>query len=179
MAFQVGDEVRVVRKIEGFTNGWKDSWVDSMYNCIGQVYTISRIADGNRHYLAGSGWNFPAEALEYATPREQPKEDVKMELTEEQAELLHQKAESGDKLTFAEYRWFVNNDFDRAVDDYVCPEDSDDYYHTDDLFYCEVGDKWYTDDDDFEIYHDRRGHQGRAHHLSHLGRHSCIEARRA
>ena len=160
--FKAGDKVKVVRKIESFTNDWCDGWVGAMDGCIGQVYTISRIADGNRHYLSGSGYNFPKEALEYATPRE----ETKMELNEEQAEALHQKAENGERLTFAEYRWFVKNDFDRAVEDYVCPEDSDDYYHTDDLVYCEVGDKWYTDDDDFETYHDRFGNTAQGHRLN-------------
>ena len=157
--FKVGDKVKVVRRIAGFTHGWTDGWTDSMNACVGYVYTISRVADGNRHYLSGSGYNFPKEALEYANPQE----DLPMELTEEQAEALHQKAEKGERLSRAEYKWFIDNGFDRAVEDYIEPEDAGGYFHTDDLFYCELGDQWYASDDDFETYNDRYGNCGKAH----------------
>ena len=60
--FQVGDKVRVVRKVEK-EKGWDNSWVDSMDSIIGRLRTIKDIRSGGV-YFEEVGMGFPPSALE-------------------------------------------------------------------------------------------------------------------
>lgn len=156
MTFRVGDKVRIYRKVE-LASGWYDTWTDEMDRCVGREFVIRKVdLSVGKYWMEGERWNFPKEALELI-------EEPKMQLTEEEAELLHKKAEAGEHLSRAEYKWLIENGFSRAVEDYIEPEDASGYFHRDDLFYCEIGDEWYSSDDEFETYHDRRGGCGTAH----------------
>lgn len=159
MSFRVGDRVRIYRKVE-LASGWYDTWTSDMDMYVGREFVIRKVdLSVGKYWMEGECWNFPKDALELI-------EEPKMELTEEQAEALHKKAEDGEQLSRAEYKWFFDNGFDRAVEDYIEPEDATGYFHKDDLFYCEVGDQWYASDAGFDIYHDRRGFCGKAHRLN-------------
>lgn len=68
--FKVGDEVRVIRKVETEA-GWANSWVDAMNDYIGNIYPIDRITSSGI-FLTGVSkgeelspyYGFPASSLE-------------------------------------------------------------------------------------------------------------------
>ena len=49
MSFEVGDEVEIVRSVKSHTEGWRNVWVDDMYNRVndGIVYRIAYIGSDN------------------------------------------------------------------------------------------------------------------------------------
>lgn len=74
----------------------------------------------------------------------------------------------GSPLTIAQWELAVANDLD--VDNYYEAEDDDEHrYHSDGLSFCPISELYYTSDDDFETYFDRRGNRGSAHRYSLLG----------
>jgi len=44
--FRIGDTVRVVRKVESHSYGWRNSWVTEMDKTVGRIGTILDINDG-------------------------------------------------------------------------------------------------------------------------------------
>lgn len=62
MNFQVGDKVRVVKRVEE-EEGWENDWVDSMDGYIGESSLIVQISSmGIR--LESSFYRFPPSSLE-------------------------------------------------------------------------------------------------------------------
>lgn len=73
-AFKVGDKVRVVRKIEGHTNGWNNTWIAIMDAAIGKTAIVGRHCGSLGLKLQfesvdgfASECSYPPEALELVT----------------------------------------------------------------------------------------------------------------
>ena len=61
---EVGDTVRVLRKVETYEMGWRNTWLDSVMNkYIGKIFKVIDISR-NRGILLDCGWGFPFFALE-------------------------------------------------------------------------------------------------------------------
>jgi hypothetical protein len=66
--FKAGDRVRVVKKVQQ-QNGWRNSWVSSMDDSIGNEYVIARIDEHGVFFSVGyedsiQGLGFPTNSLE-------------------------------------------------------------------------------------------------------------------
>lgn len=66
---QVGDKVKLLRKGTGGELGWGDTWVSSMSDKIGEVFTISSL-DGRGLRLKETGLNWPFFVFETVEPSE-------------------------------------------------------------------------------------------------------------
>ena len=64
MKFEVGDKVRVVKKVVADNCGW----VSSMDKCIGKEFTIARITGLGNCEFEETCWSFPPESLELVPP---------------------------------------------------------------------------------------------------------------
>lgn len=63
--FKVGDMVRICRKIESYSEGWDNFWVDEMdayLNVFGMITSISMFNRGVK--IGAMEYNFPPQALE-------------------------------------------------------------------------------------------------------------------
>jgi len=69
VGFKVGDKVRVVRKVEGYANGWNNTWASSMDSYVndGEVYEVWKDLGATGLRLNGSIYSWPPEALELVT----------------------------------------------------------------------------------------------------------------
>lgn len=71
--FKIGDEVKVVRKVEA-TATWTNSWVGGMDAFLGKTFIVSRELTNDGIYDNTSGYWFPEESLELVSDRMSIKE---------------------------------------------------------------------------------------------------------
>lgn len=65
--FNVGDTVRVVRKVDSYNHDWETCWVAEMTLTVGMLLRVLRTG-GNNGYDLSNGFNYPEDALELYVP---------------------------------------------------------------------------------------------------------------
>jgi hypothetical protein len=82
--FKVGDKVRVIRKVQSDTLGWKNNWAYPMDKFIGQLGEIVSIdlvnSSGISVELNGESWYFPYFVLEKVEIADKDSGEVKVKV---------------------------------------------------------------------------------------------------
>lgn len=69
--FKIGDQVRIVRKVESYSDGWENTWTESMDDYLndGKIHTVTDLGEENRGLrLLNVPFGWPDDALELAYP---------------------------------------------------------------------------------------------------------------
>lgn len=69
---KVGDKVKIVRKVESHSEGWENSWVDSMDKFVGSSGLVVVVL-GTSVYIKGcENWAFPLCGVELISKKQEP-----------------------------------------------------------------------------------------------------------
>jgi hypothetical protein len=61
---KVGDFVKVLRKVESYSEGWGDEWVTEMDEYVGNAYYVSKVGENGVPSVLLNDWHFPQFVLE-------------------------------------------------------------------------------------------------------------------